>query len=178
MRGKFPYLIIGAFIVATGVANCAAPNNPLTNEYQVMPTVFAEDAPKVSLISASGTRDTLEFTLSVSGLSVMADEFDLANWLCDPRVTTEGAARVSGFGYDVTKLNGLSAPINWVAGGNPFEIHYHGEWVLANPEVRNVPMHIDLTFGPCYPSFQEGTTPVPEINLIANYTMDLSVPIQ
>lgn len=173
--GRLIWIGLALIIVAGSVSTCQA-TKPSTSQLQT--TSFVANPPEVSLVGASATRDTLEFTVAISGFPSIANDQFLSDWLCDPHVTTDGIARVSGFGYEITKLNGVSAPIGWGKHGEPFEIHYQGEWVLAQANTRIIPVHIDLTIGPCYPDAVVGTTPIPNIYFVANYAFETEIPIE
>lgn len=134
-----------------------------------MPTIFAPTPypPTVTLNWVYANPSVLRFNLTISGLELVANVDDLENIVCNPYVNPNEPVSLT--------LNYREAQIP-VQPGDPIEITY--DYSMDASRYKSLTLNLDLTIGPCGPHFQEANvTPYP-VDLIANYHLFFSVPVE
>jgi len=199
-------ILLAVFALAIGmVAYILTSRSAIPNPYEhaVETFPFVEQPPEVSLISASATQDSLEFAVRVSGFPVGVKYAELDYWICKPYVRTRGLAKLTNLGSmrggwtDISRLGkgdyGVNGP--WLSAliteGEPIELHYAYTLEPLVPDFKLLPLHIDLTFGPCYPrntnpiegaikpvEWDWSDQPFPDIPMIANYVIETEISVQ
>ncbi len=134
-------------------------------------TLFAPTAQPavVELRSASASSDKLTFTITISGLELVSDLTSLENTICEPYLRTDEHVQFTSYYRESDIPTELSDPIliTYAYGG------------MQAADLQQLHVHVDLTLGPCGPDFQEmSVTPAPRIDLIANYSLSFTVPIE
>ncbi len=167
---KFCLLLsaLGLMLCCTSCDSSTADLPPALQVAQA--TVFAptDQPPVVELISFSATPDLLTFTIRITGFELLRNRMDFSNMICDPYFTT-------GENLNITTT---SRRTDWTSKpGGPITITYGYGIDVGTLEELNV--HLNITLGPCgQRSPARNFTPAPPIPLIANYSMNFTVPIQ
>jgi hypothetical protein len=142
--------------------------NQLYNQ-TAMPTIFAP-TPHPSVVTlnwAYANPNLLRINLTISGLELVANADDLENLICTPYIDPDEPVSLT--------LNYREAQIPNQR-GDPIEITY--EYGMDAGGYESLAFSLDLTIGPCGPHFDESNvTPYPT-DLIANYHLTFSVPVE
>ena len=173
------FIIVMLLVVSAASYWLTRPASP-----QAQVTAFVAQPPHVDLIASAASPEALEFTLQVKGMPEGIAFRDLGNWICQPQLRSRGAASLGnnasfGGGWQVLRVNGRTDfDPQATTRDETLELAYRYVWQLQQPGAQTFPVAIDVTIGPCYVSFAEGTTPVPGIELLGSYAfvLDLVLP--
>lgn len=142
--------------------------NKLYNQ-TAMSTIFAP-TPHPSVVTlnwAYANPTLLRINLTISGFELVANADDLENLICTPYIDPDEPVSLT--------LNYREAQIPSLP-GDPIEITY--EYGMDAGGYESLTFSLDLTIGPCGPYFEEtNVTPYPT-DLIANYHLSFSVPVE
>ena len=160
--------VLGLMLCCTSCDSSAADLPPAQQVAQATVFALSEQPPVVELISFSATPDLLTFTIRITGFELIENAMDIPNMVCDPYFTT-------GENLHITTTSGETEMPS--KPGGPITITYR--YGIDAGTLEELDLHLNITLGPCGPRLDEmNITPAPPIPLIANYSMNFTVPIQ